>query len=87
MSDIILPNEEPTPNEQENELKYQATEVDEENFFLMYHLNFQPSEVAALDPDYRKWIMARFIGQKKMEEEMMKQHQLMRQIGPSLRTH
>ena len=80
MSEIIIPNEE-SPEE---ELKYQATEKDEECFFLMYHMNMQPSEAIALDEDYRKWLLARFMAQKSMEKEMMERHRLMSQIGPSL---
>ncbi len=77
MSEIILPTEE-TPEE---ELKYEATEADEERFFLMYHLNLQPSETEALSDDYRKWLIGRFMAQKSMEKEMMERHRLMGQIG------
>jgi hypothetical protein len=86
MSDerIIIPeSEEQGP--QEEELKYKATESDEKNFFLMYHLHWPPSEVANLDPDYREWLIARFIGQKGMEREAMEQHRLMNAIGPNLK--
>lgn len=86
MSDerIILPdNTEQGP--QEEELKYKPTELDEKNFFLMYHLHWTPSEVANLDPDYREWIIARFIGQKEMEREVMERHRLMNVIGPDLK--
>ena len=80
MSEIILPDE-----NKEEELKYQATEKDEERFFLMYHMNFQPSETEVLSDDYRKWLIARFVAQKSIEKEMMARHQLMNQIGPSLK--
>lgn len=80
MSEIILPQEE----EKEEELKYKPTEADEERFFLMYHMNFQPSETESLSDDYRKWLIARFLGQKAMEKEMMERHRLMSQIGPSI---
>ncbi len=83
MSEIVIPGE--TPPEENEELKYVATEEDEERFFLMYHLNFQPSEVEALSADYRKWIIARFMGQKAMEKEMMTRHQMMQQIMPNVR--
>lgn len=81
MSEIILPNE---GEEKEEELAYKATEADEERFFLMYHMNFQPSETEALSDDYRKWLIARFMAQKSMEKEMMERHRLLSQIGPSL---
>jgi hypothetical protein len=82
MSEIIIPNEE-APEESE-ELKYKATEEDEERFFLMYHMSLQPSETEAMSADYRKWLIARFMGQKAMEKEMMERHKLMSQIGPSI---
>lgn len=81
MSEIILPREE---EKEEEEIKYEPTEADEERFFLMYHMNFQPSETEALSDDYRKWLIARFMGQKAMEKEMMERHRLMSQIGPSI---
>lgn len=83
MSEIVIPGE--TPPEENDDLKYKATEDDEERFFLMYHLNFQPSEVEALEPNYRKWIIARFMGQKAMEKEMMTRHQMMQQIMPNIK--
>lgn len=92
MTNIILPdgvNEEET---KEGELEttenpaneYQATEEDEERFFLMYHLNFQPSEVEKISPKYRKWLIMRFIAQKKLEQEAVERHRLMSQIAPNL---
>lgn len=82
MGNIITPesNEEP-----EGEvLKYEATEKDDQEFFLMYHMNFQLSEVRSMTEDYRKWIIMKFITQKRMEDEMMKQQRLMQHIGPTL---
>lgn len=79
MTNIILPQEE------EETIKYEATEKDEENFFLMYHLNFQPSEVEKLDPNYRKWLIGRFVAQKSLEQEAMERRQLMHKIGPSFK--
>jgi hypothetical protein len=79
MTNIILPEEE------EQTIKYEATEKDEENFFLMYHLNFQPSEVEKLDPNYRKWLIGRFVAQKSLEQEAMERRQLMNKIGPSFK--
>jgi hypothetical protein len=86
---IIIPEGTETQEEQNQgeELKYQATERDEEEFFLMYHMNMQPSEVNKLDPDYRKWLIARYIGQKHMEREAMQQQRMMAAIGPTLRTN
>ena len=76
MTNIVLPEDVQEDNEEEKmeEIKYEATEKDEENFFLMYHMNFQPSEVERLDPDYRKWIIARFVAQKNMEREAMERN-------------
>jgi len=81
MTNILLPETE----EKEIKINYQATEVDEENFFLMYHLHFQPSEVENLNPDYKKWIIARFMMQKGMEQEAVQRQKLMRQIGGNLK--
>lgn len=80
---IIVP--ETTKETQEKELKYKATEEDEEKFFLMYHLNWSPDDVDGLTEDRRKWILARFIGQKQMERETMQQMQIRDQIGPNMR--
>lgn len=81
-SKIILPesSKEEQP-ENEEELKYRATEEDEEKFFLMYHMNMQPSEVDRLDPDRRKWILQRFIAQRQMEKEVMDQMRIRQQIA------
>lgn len=84
MTNIVLPESSEESQEQEMTINYAATEADEEKFFLMYHMSMQPSEVDALDPDRRKWIMARFMAQKSMEREAMERHRLMAQIGPSL---
>jgi hypothetical protein len=80
MSEIILPESEETP-EEEKELTYKPTEADEEKFFLMYHLNWAPSEVDSLTEDRRQWIIARFVGQKNMEKEAMQQMRLAQQLG------
>lgn len=48
-------------------------ELMEEHFFLIYHLHLQPSEVDALTPYQRKWLIQRYIHQKKMEKEIMQQ--------------
>jgi hypothetical protein len=63
-------------NAKEVEINYQATERDEECFFLMYHMNMAPSEAYALKDDHRRWLMARFIGQKQMEKEMFERNRI-----------
>jgi hypothetical protein len=78
-SKIVLPESEDKPEEEE--LKYPATEADEEKFFLMYHLNWAPSEVDSLSEDRRKWIIARFVGQKHMEKDMMDQMRIRQQLA------
>lgn len=83
---IIVPETaKETQETTEEELKYKATEADEEKFFLMYHLNWSPSEVDSLSEDRRKWILARFVGQKQMEREAMQQMQIRDQIMPNMR--
>jgi hypothetical protein len=82
---IILPEDSKETDDKEETLKYQATEDDEEKFFLMYHMEFQPSEVEKLNPDYRKWLIARFVAQKNMEREAMERHALMSQIAPTIK--
>lgn len=81
MTNIVLPEDINEDESQEEELKYKPTDVDEEVFFLMYHMNMSPSEAANMDPDYRKWVLNRFMMQKHMEKEMMERHRLMSQIG------
>ncbi len=83
MPEIILPEE--SQEEKTPKLAYKATEEDEERFFLMYHLQFQPSETEGLSADYRKWIIARFMAQKHAEQEMMERQRLMQQIGPNFK--
>jgi hypothetical protein len=83
---IILPEDDNQKSEnQSEELNYNATEDDEEKFFLMYHMNFQPSEVDKLSNDYRKWIIARFVAQKNLEREAMERHRIMSQIAPNIK--
>lgn len=85
MSNILLPEDENKAEGQVEAGEYQATEEDEERFFLMYHLNFQPSEVEKLSPKYRKYLIQRFVAQKNMEREMVERQRLMHQLGPSLK--
>jgi hypothetical protein len=95
MTNIIFPGDEEPKNEQEQAqngqegqeevIQFTATEEDEERFFLMYHLNFQPSEVEALKPEYRKWLIMRFVAQKNLEQEAMQRQRLMQQLGPNLK--
>lgn len=82
---IILPESDEDESNKGETLKYNATEDDEEKFFLMYHMDFQPSEVEKLNPDYRKWLIARFVAQKNMEREAMERHALMSQIAPTIK--
>lgn len=82
---IILPESDDSESEKGEALKYNATEDDEEKFFLMYHMDFQPSEVEKLNQDYRKWLIARFVAQKNMEREAMERHALMSQIAPTIK--
>lgn len=81
MNQIVLPEE----NEDQVKITYKATEKDEECFFLMYHMNVQPSEAYALTDEHRQWLVARFIAQKNMEKEAIQRHQLMAQLGPDLK--
>ena len=89
MSKILIAGEENKENEEneEQELKinFEPTEEDEESFFLIYHLHMAPSEAAALNKDYRKWLIARFIMQKQAEREMVERHHLLQQIGPNMK--
>lgn len=83
-SKIVLPfskKEGEEPEEKEIEINYEATEADEEKFMLMYHMNFQPSEVDALSEDRRRWILARFMGQKQMEREAYEQRAMMQALN------
>lgn len=84
MSNLVLPEDENSNSETGEKINYEATEADEEKFFLMYNMNLQPSEVDALDPDRRKWIIGRFMAQKSMEQEYMMQQRLRAQIAPNL---
>ena len=68
-------------DEETFEINYEATIEDEEKFLLMYLMNMQPSETDALDPERRRWIIARFQAQKQMEREAMQQRALMQQLN------
>lgn len=82
---ILLPESDSSDEDDEIKINYQPTEEDEECFFLLYHMNVQPSEAKALDSEHRKWMIARFITQKNMEQEAVARHQLMNQIGPNIK--
>lgn len=90
MTILVAGDQDATENQDEQlieipeELQYKATEEDEERFFLMYHMAFQPSEADALNPPYRKWLIMRFVTQKKLEQEAMERQRLISQIGPNL---
>jgi len=87
MSELILPfSEDQGSSDQEehgHELKinYKPTEYDEEEFFLMYHMHLQPSEVAALHDEKRKWLIGRLMMQKQMEKEYVMQQRMAAQIN------
>ncbi len=70
---ILLPD---SDENQPEEINYEATEKDEESFFLTYFMHIQPSECDALSDDKRKWLLARFAAQKQMEREMMMQQKI-----------
>jgi hypothetical protein len=82
---ILLPENENSENEPDFKINYQPTDCDEECFFLLYHLSVQPSEAKALDSEHRKWMIARFMAQKEMEQEAVARHQIMNQIAPNLK--
>jgi len=88
MPRIITPETGGRPAEDENVLHitYEATEADEECFFLIYHLNIAPQHAQALDEEYRKWLIGRFIMQKEQEREMMEQQRIANAVLPNLRT-
>lgn len=71
---ILLP--ESQDQNDEEELKYPATDTDEECFFLMYFMHMQPTEAYKLTTDHRKWILARFMAQKQMERSMLEQQRI-----------
>lgn len=79
---VILPDD--MNAEQEEVINYQPTDKDEESFFLMYFLHLQPSEISAMTDDYRKWLLARFIGQKQMEQEAMRQQRMAQSVAQGL---
>lgn len=79
-SRIILPSEEEEVKEEEG-LLYKATDDDEEKFLLMYHLNLGVADVDSLSKDRRQWILARFMHQKRMEDEQMHQMHLQQQMA------
>ena len=57
--------ETPESNDQEEKL--------EEEFFLIYHMHISPSEAETMSLEKRKWLIERYITQKKMEKEVMEQ--------------
>jgi len=88
MPKIIMP--EPSDKDQNDgehvlEVTYQATEQDEECFFLIYHLQMAPSEARALDGEYRRWLIGRFIVQKEQEQAAFEQHRIAEAIMPNLK--
>lgn len=82
-SNLVLPfnkNEEPA-EDAPIEINYTATEADEEKFLLMYHMKLGVADVDSLDDDRRRWILARFMGQKQMEREAYEQHAMMQALN------
>lgn len=73
------------PESDDFKINYKPTDLDEECFFLLYHLSVQPSEAKNLDTEQRKWMIARFMAQKEMEQEAVTRHQLINQLGPDLK--
>ena len=80
---ILLPESESESDD--FKINYKPTDIDEECFFLLYHLSVQPSEAKNLETEQRKWMIARFMAQKEMEQEAVTRHQLINQIGPDLK--
>lgn len=80
MSEILMPGEEQPKNKKEENMD----EEFEEKFFLMYHMNFQPSEVERLDASYRRKLIERFMVQKEMERRAIEQHRIMQQLGGTI---
>lgn len=85
MSKIVLAGGEEEVDNDQMRINYVATDVDEECFFLLYHLKVQPSEAYQMDPERRKWIIARAMTQKQMEQEMIERHRIAQQIMPNLK--
>lgn len=86
MSNIILGEDESKENDDDTmKINYQPTEADEECYFLVYHLHMQPSEAYNLEPEHRKWFIARTIAQKQMEHEMIERQKLAARLGPNLK--
>lgn len=82
MSEILIAGAE--EEEKGEELAYEATEEDEEKFFLVYHMHLQPSEADNMSQERRRWFIARFVAQKNMEREAIQQQRIAQQIMPNL---
>lgn len=87
MAELIIPGGDSDNGKDAEEItiNYEPTQEDEENFFLMYHFHWTPETIKALDVDYKRWIIGRFMAQKNMEREMMIRHKMMNEIGPNLK--
>lgn len=89
MPEIILPDDVHDEHDDDGaeQVNYNPTEYDEQEFFLMYHLKLNPSEIAAMDEEKRKWVIGRFMIQKQMEQKAMEEHRrmagIMQGIDPS----
>jgi len=85
MSEIILPSSEEQEEGEELVVNYNATKEDEECFLLMYFMKCPPSEAYEMDAERRRWLIARFMMQKNMEQEAMMQQRMMAQIGGNIK--
>ena len=77
----FAPSEKSEHGEETIEINYEATMEDEEKFMLMLAMHMQPSEVDALDPDRRRWLLARLELQREMAREQMQRQALMANIN------
>lgn len=82
MPELYVPEDTEKDVEQKEidlQVTYEATENDEKNFFLMYHMSIAPSEVGfdIKDEEKRDWLLARFMMQKQIEREQMIQQRML----------
>ncbi len=88
MSDLLFPegyNDSSNNQDDEMKLNYDPSEEDEECFFLGLHMHIPPSESYAMNPERRKWFIARFIHQKQMEQTAYEQAMIKQQLGNNLK--
>jgi hypothetical protein len=80
MSDIIVPEGVEEENDDQITTNYEATDIDEEIFFLVYNLHFSWEEAERMDSEKRRWVMLRYMAQKNMEREIMIQQRMQQQL-------